>query len=49
MTPDTSAYMTAGFVVIFSGMGVYLLTLYLRARTIKKKLGKEQDHAQEQE
>jgi hypothetical protein len=37
MTPDTSTYMIAGFVVILSGMAAYLVSLILRARALRKK------------
>ena len=29
-TPDTSAYMIAGFIVSFVTMGIYVLSLYIR-------------------
>lgn len=38
MTPDTSSYMIAGFVVIFAGMIGYALSLVLRNKQVKRKL-----------
>jgi hypothetical protein len=35
-TPDTSVYMIAGFVVIFTGMLVYLASLVVRFRNLRK-------------
>jgi hypothetical protein len=35
-TPDTSAYMIAGYVVIFSVMLIYLISLVIRNRNLKK-------------
>ncbi len=37
MTPDTSAYMVAGFIVIFSGVIGYFVSLVIRKRSIVKK------------
>jgi len=37
-TPDTSAYMIAGFVVTFLIMGIYVLSLYIRNRNLKSDL-----------
>lgn len=36
MTPDTTAYMVAGFVVILSGIVVYVISLILRDRQVQK-------------
>jgi uncharacterized membrane protein YciS (DUF1049 family) len=35
-TPDTSTYMIAGFVVSFVTMGIYVLSLYIRSRNLKR-------------
>ena len=35
-TPDTSGYMTAGYVVIFSVMLIYLVSLLVRRRNLEK-------------
>jgi hypothetical protein len=35
-TPDTSAYMIAGYAVIFSIMLIYLISLIIRNRNLKK-------------
>ena len=35
-TPDTSGYMIAGYVVIFSVMLLYLLSLFIRRRNLEK-------------
>jgi hypothetical protein len=47
VTPDTSGYMIAGFVISFVVMGVYVASLYLRSRSLKqdKKLLEEIDEA----
>lgn len=37
-TPDTSAYMIAGYIVAFLVMGIYVLSLYLRNRNLKSEL-----------
>ena len=37
-TPDTSAYMIAGFVIAFLVMGIYVLSLYIRNRNLKSEL-----------
>ncbi len=37
-TPDTSGYMIAGYAVAFTVMGLYLLSLYLRSRNLKRDL-----------
>ena len=36
MTPDTTAYMVAGFVVILGGIVVYVISLILRDRQVQK-------------
>jgi len=38
MTPDTSIYMIAGFIVILGGILGYVLSLLLRIRNVKRKL-----------
>ena len=35
-TPDTSSYMIAGFVVSFVTMGIYVASLYIRNRNLKR-------------
>ena len=35
-TPDTSAYMIAGFVVIFGAMAGYLISLIVRKRNLEQ-------------
>ncbi|GAB1470563.1 hypothetical protein MASR2M66_14410 [Chloroflexota bacterium] len=37
-TINTDNYMIAGYVVSFLTMGVYLLSLYIRARNLKRDL-----------
>jgi hypothetical protein len=34
--PDTSSYMTAGFIVTFVTMGIYVLSLYIRNQNLKR-------------
>jgi len=34
ITPDTSSYMIAGFVVTFVTMGIYIASLYIRNRNL---------------
>jgi hypothetical protein len=36
ITPDTSSYMIAGFVVTFVTMGIYVASLYIRSRNLKR-------------
>jgi hypothetical protein len=38
VTPDTSNYMIAGFVVSFVTMGLYIVSLYLRSRNLKQDI-----------
>ena len=38
ITPDTSSYMIAGFVISFVTMGVYLASLYIRNRNLKQDI-----------
>ncbi len=37
-TPDTSAYMIAGYVIAFVVMGLYLASIYLRSRNLKQDM-----------
>ena len=37
-TPDTSGYMIAGYVVAFLNMGVYVASLYIRNRNLKRDI-----------
>jgi hypothetical protein len=37
-TPDTSSYMIAGFAVTFITMGIYIASLYIRSRNLKKDI-----------
>ncbi len=37
-TPDTSAYMIAGYIVAFLVMGIYVLSLYIRHRNLNGEL-----------
>jgi len=37
-TPDTSGYMIAGYTIAFTVMGLYLLSIYLRNRNLKRDL-----------
>lgn len=36
--PNTDNYMTAGYVVSFVVMGIYLLSMYVRSRNLKRDL-----------
>ena len=36
MTPDTSNYMIAGFIVSFITLGIYVLSLYIRNLNLKR-------------
>jgi hypothetical protein len=38
ITPDTSSYMIAGFVISFVTMGVYIASLYIRNRNLKQDI-----------
>ena len=38
ITPDTSSYMIAGFVVTFVTMGIYIASLYIRNRNLKQDI-----------
>ena len=37
-TPDTSAYMIAGYVIAFLVMGIYVFSLYIRKKNLKSEL-----------
>jgi hypothetical protein len=37
-TPDTSGYMVAGYVIAFLVMGLYLASIWLRNRNLKRDL-----------
>ena len=37
-TPDTSAYMIAGYALTFIVMGIYLASLYIRNTNLKRDL-----------
>ena len=37
-TPDTTAYMIAGYAVILSVIAIYLISLYVRQRNLKQDL-----------
>lgn len=37
-TPDTSAYMIAGYVVNFLVIGIYIFSLYIRNKNLKAEL-----------
>jgi hypothetical protein len=37
-TPDTSGYMIAGYVIAFLVMGLYLASIWLRNRNLKRDL-----------
>jgi cell division protein FtsL len=38
ITPDTSNYMIAGFVVSFVTMGIYIVSLYIRSLNLKRDI-----------
>lgn len=37
-TPDTSAYMIAGYIIAFLIMGIYVFSLYIRHKNLKAEL-----------
>ncbi len=37
-TPNTSGYMIAGYVVVFTVLGIYLFSMYIRNRNLKQDL-----------
>lgn len=42
-TPDTSAYMIGGYAVFFIVMTIYLASLYLRSRNLRRDLDMLED------
>jgi hypothetical protein len=36
--PDTSGYMIAGYIIAFTVMGIYLLSLFMRWRNLNRDL-----------
>ena len=38
ITPDTSGYMIAGYVIAFVLMGLYVASMYLRSRNLKRDM-----------
>lgn len=36
VTPDTSGYMIAGYIISFLVMGLYLASIYLRGRSLRQ-------------
>ncbi|HEX2696480.1 MAG TPA: hypothetical protein VHM28_02155 [Anaerolineales bacterium] len=48
-TPDTSAYMIAGYTVFFIVMSIYLLSLFLRSRNLKRDLSLLEDLKKDKE
>lgn len=36
--PDTNGYMIAGYVVAFVTMGIYIFSMYIRTRNLKRDL-----------
>lgn len=38
ITPDTSGYMIAGFVISFVVMGLYVASIYLRDRSLRQDM-----------
>lgn len=36
--PNTDTYMIAGFIVSFAVMGIYLFSMYVRSRNLKRDL-----------
>ncbi len=43
MTPDTTVYMIAGFAVILAGILVYILSLFVRIRTVRTQSKEMED------
>lgn len=39
VTPDTSGYMVAGYTIFFVIFAIYLLSVFLRTRNLRKDLG----------
>ena len=38
ITPDTSGYMIAGYILAFTVMGIYVASMYIRQRNLKRDL-----------
>jgi hypothetical protein len=43
VTPDTSGYMIAGYVIAFVIMGIYAASIYLRSRNLKQDMSTLED------
>lgn len=43
MTPDTSAYMIAGFIVVFTGVIGYAVSLVIRSKGVSKRITNLED------
>jgi hypothetical protein len=43
VTPDTSGYMIAGYVIAFVIMGLYVASIYLRGRNLKQDMSTLED------
>ena len=37
-TPNTAGYMIAGYVIVFVTMGIYVVSLYIRQRNLRRDL-----------
>ena len=37
-TPNTSGYMIAGYILAFTVMGIYVASMYIRQRNLKRDL-----------
>ena len=48
-TPDTSGYMIAGYTVFFIFTAIYLLSLFLRSRNLKRDLSTLEDLKKDKE
>ncbi len=38
ITPDTSGYMIAGYIIAYLTMGIYIFSIYRRSRNLKQDL-----------
>lgn len=38
ITPDTSGYMIAGYIIAFLTMGIYIFSIYRRSKNLKQDL-----------
>ena len=47
MTPDTSAFMVAGFAVILSGIVIYILSLIIRLKNVRRQINFLDNNKQE--